>query len=402
MNLTLRYIALAFVSILSLHYLASYTSVSYQQRVDTLRSSWNYNASLHDAQQAAQTAGLGFESMPKANASFVVLCREGEINEILSSLQHLESTFNDRPHHRYPYVFLNDKPFSDNFKLRITRAVSSSVEFGQVPPEMWDIPPEIDMVRARKAWDRAASRGMPYGGSQSYRQMCRFQSGYFFRHPLVLKYKYYWRVEPNVKFFCDLTDFDPFRFMQQNNKKYGFVLSMHEIPGTVPSLWVRVREWYEKNAELLAPNNLFGFVTENNGRGYNKCHFWSNFEIADMDFFRSDAYLSFFKHLDQAGGFFYERWGDAPVHSIGAALLLDKSEFHYFDNVGYFHSPIMHCPKVAKESAISPYLGRSRCYCAHESSFTFDDNRQSCLYNYLEIMGKNSSAARDKFMKLDI
>jgi alpha 1,2-mannosyltransferase len=133
-----------------------------------------------------------------------------------------------------------------------------------------------------------------------------------------------------------------------------------------------------------------------------QCHFWSNFEIADMDFFRSDAYLSFFKHLDQAGGFFYERWGDAPVHSIGAALLLDKSDFHYFDNVGYFHSPIMHCPKVAKESAISPYLGRSRCYCAHESSFTFDDNRQSCLYNYLEIMGKNSSAARNEFMKLEI
>lgn len=28
------------------------------------------------------------------------------------------------------------------------------------------------------------------------------------------------RVEPNVEFYCDL-DYDPFLFMQENNKKYG-------------------------------------------------------------------------------------------------------------------------------------------------------------------------------------
>ena len=66
MNLTLRYVALAIVSILSLHYFASYTSVSYQQQVDTLRSSWTNSASLNNAPQAAQSAGLSFEAMPKA------------------------------------------------------------------------------------------------------------------------------------------------------------------------------------------------------------------------------------------------------------------------------------------------------------------------------------------------
>ena len=28
------------------------------------------------------------------------------------------------------------------------------------------------------------------------------------------------RVEPNVEFYCDL-DYDPFLYMQENNKKYG-------------------------------------------------------------------------------------------------------------------------------------------------------------------------------------
>lgn len=37
------------------------------------------------------------------------------------------------------------------------------------------------------------------------------------------------------------------------------------------------------------------------------CHFWSNFEIGRLSFFRSAPYLQLFDHLDRAGGFFYER-----------------------------------------------------------------------------------------------
>lgn len=32
-------------------------------------------------------------------------------------------------------------------------------------------------------------------------------------------------------------------------------------------------------------------------------------QIASLDFWRSDAYRAYFDFLDQAGGFFYERWG---------------------------------------------------------------------------------------------
>jgi hypothetical protein len=33
---------------------------------------------------------------------------------------------------------------------------------------------------------------------------------------------------------------------------------------------------------------------------------WSNFEIADMDFFRGEAYQAYFEHLEAQGGFYYE------------------------------------------------------------------------------------------------
>lgn len=33
--------------------------------------------------------------------------------------------------------------------------------------------------------------------------------------------------------------------------------------------------------------------------GYNLCHFWSNFELGDLRFFRSRPYLDFFDWLDR-------------------------------------------------------------------------------------------------------
>ena len=33
---------------------------------------------------------------------------------------------------------------------------------------------------------------------------------------------------------------------------------------------------------------------------------WSNFEIADMNFWRGEAYSKFFDYLDATGGFYYE------------------------------------------------------------------------------------------------
>ena len=32
---------------------------------------------------------------------------------------------------------------------------------------------------------------------------------------------------------------------------------------------------------------------------------WSNFEIADLEFWRSEAYTKYFEYLDSTGGFYY-------------------------------------------------------------------------------------------------
>ena len=50
--------------------------------------------------------------------------------------------------------------------------------------------------------------------------MNRFHAGFIQYHSLLRDLEFYWRVEPESKYLCDI-DFDPFLFMKENNKKFG-------------------------------------------------------------------------------------------------------------------------------------------------------------------------------------
>ena len=166
--------------------------------------------------------------------------------------------------------------------------------------------------------------------------MCRWNSGFFYKHQALAGYKYYWRVEPSVHFFCDI-DYDVFRYMQDNRKTYGFVISAYDNPQSIPTLWPETMKFIAKHPEYIHSNNSMPWLTDSERRPkdnleaneYSTCHFWSNFEIEDMDFFRSRACSDYFNHLDRAGGFFYERWGDAPVHSVALGLFEGASKLHW-------------------------------------------------------------------------
>ncbi|MCJ1474720.1 alpha 1,2-mannosyltransferase 2.4.1 [Lambiella insularis] len=172
--------------------------------------------------------------------------------------------------------------------------------------------------------------------------MCRFFSGFFFRHELLAKYDYYWRVEPETELSCDI-DFDPFQFMKDNGKIYSFVIGITELPGTIKLLWSTIKSFVKTDPDHLVKGNSLGFLSDDQGQTYNGCHFWSNSEIGSLNWLRSQQYLDLFNFLDKEGGFFYERWGDAPVHTIATSLMLKKQEIHFFNQIAYYHPPFMHC-----------------------------------------------------------
>ncbi|KAK5808975.1 nucleotide-diphospho-sugar transferase [Linnemannia elongata] len=309
----------------------------------------------------------------RANAAFVMLVRNSDGQGARSAVRQIEDRFNRN--FQYPYVFLNDVPFTEEFKELIRPMSRANITFGLVPAEHWSYPEWISTTKVKEA--RKAMANIVYGRSESYRHMCRYQSGFFFQHEAMLPFDYYWRIEPDVEFSCDL-DFDPFLYMQDNNKKYAFAMSLPEYMETIPSLWNVTREFMDMYPHLLAENNALDLISDDGGESYNSCHFWSNFEIADARWMRDKAYQQYFNHLDQAGGFFYERWGDAPVHSIAAALLLPIDQIHFFKEIGYFHAPFYNCPA-------EPEL-QAKCHC--DPNRNVNRERMSCTNRFLELAGE--------------
>ncbi|KAL3235355.1 Alpha-1,2 mannosyltransferase KTR1 [Nakaseomyces bracarensis] len=278
----------------------------------------------------------------KEKAVYITLARNRDLMSLVQTIRHVEDRFNNRYH--YDWVFLNDEDFTEEF-VRLTSAlVSGRAKYGKIAQEHWRVPEFIDKQKLEKQLELFRSKPkIPYGGSIPYRHMCRFQSGFFYRHELLDEYDYYWRVDTDITVFCDI-QYDIFKFLRENNKKYGFILSVTEYQETIPTLWQTVKEFSEKFPQHINKNNLMKFISDNGGLTYNGCHFWTNFEVGSLNFWRSEAYTDFFNYLDQSGGFFYERWGDAPVHSIAASLLLDQSEIHFFDGLGFHHPNFLSCP----------------------------------------------------------
>ncbi|PVV04509.1 hypothetical protein BB560_000993 [Smittium megazygosporum] len=315
----------------------------------------------------------------RENAAIVSLVRNIELKDLLNSMRQFEDRFNNRFH--YPYVFLNDVPFTKKFMIMTSQATESDITFSLVPRSHWEIPKFINRNMAKIYQTNMKSYGVPYADSVSYRQMCRFQSGFFYKHPLLMNRRYYWRIEPDVDFYCDIP-YDLFKEMSSQNKKYAFVVFLKELKKTIPTLWANTLTYARKH-NITSP--LLKLFSTNN-RKYNLCHFWSNFEIASLEWMRSDQYESYFRHLDMTGNFFYERWGDAPVHSLAVGLFLKKSEVLFVDDMGYRHDIFTRWPNLNLTSPLA----------AKYTDVPFPPNKVRCVIPDRLVDSKALQAYKEK------
>lgn len=90
--------------------------------LEVLASSKSSSSSNHDFLSLSNStphATLG--TVERANATFVILCRNSDLDGVIQSVRSVEDRFNRE--HGYPYVFLNEEPFDDQFKryVHLTR-----------------------------------------------------------------------------------------------------------------------------------------------------------------------------------------------------------------------------------------------------------------------------------------
>ncbi|GAA5856071.1 hypothetical protein JCM8547_002966 [Rhodosporidiobolus lusitaniae] len=290
----------------------------------------------------------------RENTAIVVLCREEDLEELLPTLENFEAKGNRR--WRYPYVFLSSPDaaaFSPSFQSAIASVLplGAVVEFSVVPAAHWEIPPRLDEENVRKGFKEQERRGVQYAGREGYHHMVRWYSGLWVRSEALAKYDWFWRLEPGVRYFCDIT-YDPIRFLAFHQKIYGFTITVVENENTIPSLFSTVKRYMEEKGirpeEWEGDKELWRFLTHKGEQGeerFSGCHFWTNMEIGDLRFFRSREYQDFFQYLDEAGGFYHERWGDAPVRTLALGLFARLSQIHHFSDLGYQHDWFFSCPR---------------------------------------------------------
>jgi mannosyltransferase len=189
---------------------------------------------------------------------------------------------------------------------------------------MWGYPDWVDHEVAREGIRKQGDAAIMYGGMESYHHMCRFYSGFFYKHELL-----------DIKYFCDIT-YDPFVRMAEANKTYGFTIAVKELKETVPNIF-RYASAYKRKHKLKSKGLWEMFLeptTEDSKPSPEELRAktlpeeilqtepghqnikeideesmegWSNFEIARLDWFRSKEYNEFFDMMDRSGGFWMER-----------------------------------------------------------------------------------------------
>ncbi|KIW31654.1 uncharacterized protein PV07_03266 [Cladophialophora immunda] len=282
-------------------------------------------------------------------AALISLVRNEELDGILQSMRQLEFHWNRR--YQYPWIFFNEKPFSEEFKAATSNATSARTEYHLVPHAHWATPSHINQTLYHNSLDYLSLTSVGKGHLLSYHAMIRWQSGLFYLHPALGGYEYYWRVEPDVHFFCDIP-YDPFRFMKATGTVYGFNMAILDDARSFASLWSTTRDFITAHPDLVHPAaSLDWLLDPQTGLSYNNCQFFSNFEIGSLAFFReNEGNRKYFDWLDEKGGFYYSRWGDAPVHTLSVSMFLPPEKVWWFRDIGYQHDIARHCPPQGRRS----------------------------------------------------
>jgi alpha 1,2-mannosyltransferase len=258
----------------------------------------------------------------RANATLLMLARNSDLDNAVRSVRRLEDRFNR--HFNYPWTFLNDVDFDENFKRRISVLTKAPVHYGVIPKEHWVQADWVDEDKASASRQKMVEENVIYGGSLPYRNMCRFNSGVrAASHSRVapgsplcssssstrfcsstagtgassaccplspfLDHTADTPRRPDVHFHCDIA-FDPFLYMDDHNKTYGFTISLYEFERTIPTLWQATKglrssarprvcaltharaDFIKQNPQHVAANNAMSFLSDNGGETYNLCH----------------------------------------------------------------------------------------------------------------------------------
>ena len=250
--------------------------------------------------------------------------KESELDNLVLSLTQLTTYFNGA--YRYPIVVAHDLPFKAGVRQRVRDAATGapSLTFVRVRNEL---PPWLPKEEVP-----ATVLGFPV----DYRCMIRWKAGLMWEMPELSSYEYVWMLDTDA-FILGPISYDPFAVMAAKNATYGYIDVNVETPEVAGGLADCVEE-YLADHPRVRPTLLRKYKS---GGKWDGSKFYTNFQVARLDYGRSEGYRRFFDHVDRNGGIFRHRWGNDPFAFLAASILLRDDQIVHFDDVPYLHQHLL-------------------------------------------------------------
>lgn len=298
------------------------------------------------------------------------------ILELEYALRNLEEMFNSKVD--YPVLIFHDG-LSAETRVRIVLQAPHRVWFFFVP----DLVPD-EIASARMATGNIG-RTSEFG--VGYIAQARFRSGPIFEHAGVQAFEYLWGLDSDSH-IPNFIQSDPFQQIHSDPRNVmGYAHMTITSPTSVQTLWVhtvmyamnnnidlwskKLRKWKDANMHFLAlhllgtPRSLEGIPHWNRRVVMTDC------EILRRSFFgKQSRYWDYYSFLNSLQGFWWHRWGDHAVRSLGVGLALweedgpswtSSSEDRTFVmNIPYAHQDVCFCGADDRECREMPRIGNRR------------------------------------------
>jgi len=185
-----------------------------------------------------------------------------------------------------------------------------------------------------------------------YRNMCYFYFNRIMWHKHMRNYRWYIRLDTD-SFIQSSVSYDFIDYVMCTGCTYGWYASSIDADWATNELDKVTLEFLKEVHEssiiindtthggkpMTLPVDKDFFSTRITPNGYtDRFIYYNNFEIVDLDWMRSDAYTKYAEYLRKSGGIFKYRWGDAPMRTLAAHLLLKKQRVCRITGFDYIHS----------------------------------------------------------------
>lgn len=168
-------------------------------------------------------------------------------------------------------------------------------------------------------------RNMGLGG-WGYRHMCHFFANDVFLRNELEGYDYQMRMDDD-SYILSPIKYNVFELMQSKGVKYCYRSIEWDLPEVCDGLRLVAGEYFKKVGARLPSRQIFLFEPT----------YYTNFEINDLRFFRSNAWQGFAEAIAKSNGIWNCRWGDAPIRYLGVNGLLSPHEVLQLKDLHYYH-----------------------------------------------------------------